>query len=211
VSFSLFFQQQAWSVSMKFGAAKMYMRIMYIMLNRIGMFAAIGALVVPNGVLAADESPLLLKSRELTAKYATLLQAQLQDAMATGGPVAAIAVCKDEAPRIASELSRSSGARVGRTTLKFRNPGNAPDDWQRDVLTKFDSGATDEFFAETPSGETRFMKAIPTGAVCLACHGQTLAPEIQEALDTDYPHDRARGYELGQIRGAFSITWPARE
>jgi hypothetical protein len=55
------------------------------------------------------------------------------------------------------------------------------------------------------------MKAIPTGAVCLACHGQTLAPEIQEALDTDYPHDRARGYELGQIRGAFSITWPARE
>jgi hypothetical protein len=184
---------------------------MYIMLNRISMFAALGALMVPNAVFADDESPLLLKSRELTAKYATLLQSKLQDAMATGGPVAAIAVCKDEAPRIASELSRSSGARVGRTTLKFRNPGNAPDDWQRDVLVEFDTGASDEFYAETPTGEARFMKAIPTGGVCLACHGQSLAQEIREALDTDYPHDRARGYELGQIRGAFSIVWPQPE
>jgi len=184
---------------------------MYIMLNRVCMLAAIGALLVPNAAFADDESSLLSKSRELTSKYATLLQAELQNAMATGGPVAAIAVCKDEAPRIASELSRSSGARVGRTTLKFRNPGNAPDDWQRDVLVKFDSGASDEFYDETVSGEARFMKAIPTGAVCLACHGETLAPEIREALDTDYPHDRARGYELGQVRGAFSIVWPNSE
>ncbi len=53
------------------------------------------------------------------------------------------------------------------------------------------------------------MKAIPTGPVCLVCHGSELSPDVRAALDEHYPHDRARGYQLDDIRGAFSITWPA--
>jgi hypothetical protein len=186
------------------------MRIMYIMLNKLCIFLAGFVLILPL-TAASDESALLLKSRELTAEYASLLQAELKAAMSTGGPVAAISVCQDRAPAIASELSRRSGAKIGRTSLRFRNPGNAPEPWQRDVLVEFDTGSSQEFFAKTDAGETRFMKAIPTGGVCLACHGQTLSAEIQDALDAGYPHDRARGYEPGQIRGAFSIVWPVAE
>jgi len=180
------------------------------MLNNGYIFLAGLGLMLPL-TASSDESALLLKSRELTAEYASLLQAELKAAMSEGGPVAAISVCQDRAPAIASELSRRSGAKIGRTSLRFRNPGNAPEPWQRDVLADFDTGATQEFFVETSQGESRFMKAIPTGPVCLACHGDTLAAEIQEALDGGYPHDRARGYTLGQIRGAFSIVWPVAE
>lgn len=174
-------------------------------------------MLIPASILmlpataTSDDSALLLQSRELTAEYASLLQAALQDAMASGGPVAAISVCKDQAPAIASELSRRSGANVERTSLRFRNPGNAPEDWQRDVLAEFDGGEPNEFFVESADGAARYMKAIPTGGVCLACHGETLAPEVEEALDAAYPHDRARGYALGQVRGAFSVSWPVAE
>ena len=162
--------------------------------------------------VSGDEDALLSKSRALTDQYATELQAALQDAMRTGGPVTAIGVCKTIAPQIASKLSRISGASVTRTSLRFRNPGNAPINWQETVLSEFDMAPAEarplEFFERTGNNGARYMKAIPTGGVCLACHGTALAPEIQQQLDRDYPHDRARGYELGDIRGAFSITWP---
>ncbi len=52
------------------------------------------------------------------------------------------------------------------------------------------------------------MKAIPTGGVCLSCHGQRISQPVEAKLERLYPNDRARGYELGDIRGAFTITQP---
>jgi len=156
-----------------------------------------------------DDSALLLKSRALTSEYATQLQAALQEAMSAGGPVAAISVCKDLAPAIQSKLSRQSGANVRRTSLKFRNSANAPDQWETVALETFARSDQEEILETTAPGVTRYMRAIPTGAVCLACHGEDIAPEVMESLRTAYPHDRALGYSLGDIRGAFSITWPA--
>lgn len=54
--------------------------------------------------------------------------------------------------------------------------------------------------------EFRFMKAIPTGEVCLKCHGTELAPGVAQALAGLYPEDRATGYSQGDIRGAFVVT-----
>ena len=181
---------------------------MYIMLNYKTMFLT-GLLLALPLITYGDDSALLLKSRALTSEYATQLQAALQEAMATGGPVAAISVCKDLAPAIQSDLSRQSGANVRRTSLRFRNPGNAPDEWETDRLETFASSDKREFLQSTASGAVRYMKAIPTGPVCLTCHGEEIAPEVEENLRTAYPHDRALGYGLGDIRGAFSITWPA--
>lgn len=160
--------------------------------------------------VAADEDPLLRQSRAVTAEFASALQKELQQAMSMVGPELAIQICADVAPQIASELSRESGAKVSRTSLRFRNPGNAPEPWQAAVLREFDAdGGATEHFERLRDGTVRYMKAIPTGPVCLACHGTALADVVRERLDQDYPHDRARGYELGDVRGAFSVTWPA--
>jgi hypothetical protein len=43
---------------------------------------------------------------------------------------------------------------------------------------------------------------------CLKCHGENIDPKITAKLDEIYPHDQARGYTVGQIRGAFTITKP---
>ncbi len=171
------------------------------------------ATVAPDEELADDR---LQQSRELTAEFASRLQGALLAAMSEGGAATAIPICRDEAPRIASELSRLSGARVERTTLRYRNPMNAPEPWQAMALRQFEADAEGgepiadlEYFEVRTDGSMRYMKAIPTGGVCLACHGTGLAPDMDAVLSDSYPHDLARDYELGDVRGAFSITWPA--
>jgi hypothetical protein len=52
----------------------------------------------------------------------------------------------------------------------------------------------------------RSMQAQSTGALCLTCHGANLAVPAQEALLQYYPDDLATGYQLGQVRGAISLS-----
>jgi len=161
------------------------------------------------------EGPLLEKSRSLVQSFGASLQAELKKALGEGGPGHAIAVCKDRAPQLASELSRQSGAKVSRTSLRYRNPANAPEPWQVKVLQEFErkAGARDgsspqEYVIVEGDGRTRYLSEIRTGAVCLACHGKSLPADLDATLKADYPHDRARNYELGEVRGAFSVSWP---
>ncbi len=161
----------------------------------------------------AQEDPLLEASRALAQRFGQELQTELKAALVNGGPVAAVSVCRDVAPRIASALSRETGAKIGRTSLLLRNPINAPEPWQANVLTQYFQPTvltTDkrvEYFARS-GDDVRYMQAIRTGGLCLTCHGQNLDDALLEQLEADYPHDQARGYELGALRGAFSITWP---
>ena len=158
-------------------------------------------------------------SRQLAMQLGGQLKAELGKAIAEGGPMAAINVCYLRAPEIAAQLSQASGARVGRTALRVRNPSNAPDDLERTVLEQFaadlGSGPIDrplEAAFEIRRGdavERRYMRAIPTDALCLTCHGESLAPELADAIARNYPGDQATGFKLGQLRGAFSVVWPA--
>ena len=157
-------------------------------------------------------------SREAIKSFAGALQNQLKSAMADGGPTAAIEVCNVAAPEIAQAASAARGWSVGRTSLKLRNPANVPDAWELAVLHDFearkaageDPATLDH--AEIVGGDGqrtfRYMKAIPTQPVCIVCHGASIAPEVTARLDALYPEDRARGFSIGDIRGAFSITQP---
>jgi len=145
------------------------------------------------------------------------LKGELVKAMKEGGPVHAIQVCNTVAPHIADAKSEEHGLHIARTSLKVRNPGNAPDEWETQVLNQFEErkagGEAIDTIAKAEVVETadgkkqfRFMKAIPTGEVCLKCHGAEIAPEVAAKLDELYPEDKARGFSLGDIRGAFTIT-----
>ena len=170
-------------------------------------------LSAPDTIAQEQEKSLLEESRALAQRFAMQLQTELKAALSDGGPIHAIAVCRDEAPKIASALSRQSGAKVGRTSLRPRNAINAPESWQSKVLNQYFqptvqiTDARIEYFSAS-SGDLRYMQAIRTGGLCLTCHGQMPEGDLTRALDVDYPYDQARGYEIGSLRGAFSIIWP---
>lgn len=174
----------------------------------------LGALPLP--LAAADEAQqLAAEARAIIGVYATRLQQELQAAIAAGGLEHAIGVCRTEAPSIAAELG-GAGWSVGRTSLKPRNPSNAPDEFERRVLLDFESRLAEGRAADTlgyyqwneagPRGEFRYMKAIETRELCLGCHGSSIAPAVAARLDELYPGDPARGYAIGDLRGAFTLT-----
>jgi hypothetical protein len=164
---------------------------------------------------AADVAALTADSRAAVKAFAQSLKAALTAAIEEGGPIRAIGVCNTKAPEIAQRESAAFGGRVGRTSLKRRNPANAPDAWERDVLNAFEARkAAGEDVAKLEHVEVveengrqvfRYMKAIPTGGICVTCHGADLDPELAATLDALYPTDQARGFAIGDIRGAFTI------
>lgn len=158
------------------------------------------------------------EARAATAELIQKLGAALKQEMAAGGPAQAVAVCRDIAPALAGELSRRSGARVARVSLRTRNPMlGQPDAWEQSVLIDFDrrlaAGEKPETLervetVEEPQGRyLRYMKALPVQPLCLACHGaeDSLAEPVKASLAAQYPHDRATGYAAGQVRGAVTI------
>ena len=50
------------------------------------------------------------------------------------------------------------------------------------------------------------MQAQGAEAICLTCHGENLAQPVIDALQQYYPDDMATGYQLGQVRGAISLS-----
>lgn len=181
-----------------------------------------GALCVASAH-ADDYAQQVADSRATVKEFMQQLKGELQQGMQEGGPVMALGVCKDKAPAIAVALGERKGLEIGRTSLRVRNTGNTPDIWEKAVLEAFEQRklageelATMEFHAAAEQEDKtvfRYMKAIPTAELCVVCHGAEVAPELEAKLAELYPQDQARGYQPGDIRGAFTIiqALPAAE
>jgi hypothetical protein len=174
--------------------------------------------LLPGYLLAEQTDANTQEARGLVKAFMGELKGELQAAMKDGGPVNAIGVCNLKAPEIAAQKSAESGWELARTSLKNRNPDNAPDPHESNILQMFDARkaagedvtAMEMTWTMQKDGKRyfRYMKAIPTGEICLKCHGHALNPEVAEKLDALYPDDKARGYEKGDIRGAFTFQKP---
>ena len=194
-------------------------RVRHVRLLLGSVFAIALLPLLAETAAAQDALPQRIeKARAAAVDFGAQLLAEVQKSMAADGPVSTIAVCSRIAPEIAAEKSAAAHMSIGRTSLKLRQPGNAPDAWELQQLQNFEARkAAGENPASIEVGEFtekdgkpvfRYMKAIPTAHPCLSCHGTQLAPEVVEKLHALYPEDRATGFAAGDLRGAFTITAP---
>jgi hypothetical protein len=160
-------------------------------------------------------------AKKVTQEFVKRLGSQLKQEMKNSGPVGAISVCRDVAPDIANELSLQNGWRVTRVSSKPRNSMlGTGDEWELNTLAEFERNAklgkdykdmtSSQIVLEGGKSYYRFMKPIPAGKVCLTCHGseKDIPVAVAEKLAQEYPHDKAKGYKLGDLRGAISIKQP---
>ena len=184
-------------------------------MKRKAMVAALLAASIALPAMA-DTDPNVAEARQIIKQFFTQLKGELKKAMKEGGPAHAISVCNQKAPQIANDISAETGWYVARTSLKPRAPGNTPLPWEKKVLEAFEAkkaaGADiktiDYYDVVEEDGKKvfRYMKAIPTGKVCLNCHGGAeVKPEVEKKLHELYPSDKARGFKVGDIRGAFVL------
>lgn len=168
-------------------------------------------LILALGVCFSKAAP----APEVIAEASGKLIAALTEAIAKDGAAGAIAVCSEKAPEIAAAVGRANGVVLQRVTEKPRNPDNAATDSEKALLAAF---ATDVENARKPEPRT---VTNPDGAVvfysplvipaplCLQCHGdpaEDIAPETLAAIRRLYPDDKATGYKVGDLRGAWRVT-----
>ncbi len=175
-------------------------------------------LLATTGIASPDaQQQFVADSKKMIKALATDLKHTMRTAVRSGGFEQAVSACQIQAPLIKQSHNQESDLEIKRTSLKWRNPNNSPDDWERQVLLAFEqkkqAGVSikqlhhSEVIKTDTGLEYRFMKAIPIKSVCLKCHGDEsqIAAPVATALKQQYPLDNATQFKLGDIRGAFSV------
>jgi len=111
----------------------------------------------------------------------------------------------------------AAGMAVKRTSFRYRNPSNAPDEAEEMALRYFEETlaeggqAPSSYVQKVSDTEYRYYQPLFVGDVCLQCHGDPAAmdPAVRETLQAEYPRDLATGYEAGDFRGLVRVTVPA--
>ena len=154
-----------------------------------------------------------IESAESAAAALTgALKSTLTNAMAQGGPEAAMSACADQAQGAAALALTGQRARAGRTSVKLRSPANTAPDWVVPWLETYGDGVLADAEPETTVSEAegqvtaRIIRPIEVQPPCLACHGdaETLSPAVSAVLADRYPDDAATGYAAGDLRG---VVW----
>ena len=166
--------------------------------------------------LAADDAE-LNTSRAAASELLKVLKGEMEKALQSGGPINAIHFCNENAQKLTQEVAAKHGVDVSRTSLRIRNPKNQPDAWETAVLKTFDErraageAAKDlehyEVVDANSSKTFRYMKAIPLFGPCYNCHG-AVKPALKSEITRLYPDDQATGFEVGDVRGAFTVQIP---
>ena len=144
----------------------------------------------------------------LLAPFKTELKRALMKGM-EAGPAEAISVCSVEAPGISARLSVDDVV-MGRSSHKLRNVNNATPEWLAPVLRGYADGSTalEPIALSIDEGRMGYAEPIMVQPMCLACHGESLAPDVAAMISEAYPDDQATGFKAGDFRGVFWVEFP---
>ena len=204
-------------------------------MNRI-FIAALGGLLVAQAcsdprpsnqnqaiqetALSVSDSVVIATGKRMLMQAQDSLRVNLLGAIERSGHAEAVRFCNVEALPILSEQEWPELAlepvNIRRTSLKWRNPLNEPDAFEREVLAAFQKAklAGEELapVVHHHEGQYHFFQPIAVQPFCLDCHGSVdsnIAAPTLAVIDSLYPGDRARNYSAGDLRGMFHLTLTA--
>ncbi len=172
-----------------------------------------------SGAAFAGETAALAKGKNAAGALTRALRERLEAAATGADPAGAFSACSYQAAALTGEIEMRSGVRLKRTSLRLRNPRNAPDDFEKAVLERFETlmraGSPREEALEEVLFEGkkafRYVEPIYMASYCIACHGipAEMSAEIRAILRERYPRDQATDYRTGDLRGIVSVVIPA--
>jgi hypothetical protein len=161
------------------------------------------------------------KANKITMELLTSLKSELKKAIKEGGFENAITVCNLKAIPITETIEKASdeNIQIKRTTFKYRNPENAPDEIEESALLYFQNlneknERLPEYYVQKVTNnevvQYHYYKPLIVENVCLGCHGlpENMDTRLLSQLSKLYPEDKAMGYQEGDFRGLISVTIP---
>ncbi len=153
------------------------------------------------------------ESRKIVGEFMKTLLSELKTAISKGGYENAIDICSKKAMKITEELSEKYGIYLKRTTEKYRNPNNKPDEYELSILKKLEKlhhegKLPSEYYEKmTENGKSFlvYVKPLVVKPFCLGCHGKNISEGVKNKLREIYPADKATGYNSGDFRGIIIL------
>ena len=118
------------------------------------------------------------------------------------------------ATQVAKRVTRNTKYYVRQVSLRYRNPGNRPDEYETAQLRKFAREARPrEVYDVITRGDARsfrYMQPMLATVSCLECHGSyASAPDfVRERFP---PGHYSYNYRVGEVIGAVSVTIPMED
>ncbi len=155
---------------------------------------------------------------EVSGKLLAALKKELVQGIQNEGLVGATRLCNIRAMPLTQMLEVASEypIHLRRTSFKYRNPENAPDEFEELALKYFEKKAKSKEslpkdYIQKIKTEDKvyyyYYKPLKVGALCLNCHGdpESMDPSLVNMLIEKYPEDKAVNYSEGDFRGLVSI------
>lgn len=152
-------------------------------------------------------------------RLAVTLVNEVAVAVSKSGAEKAVDVCHLKALPLTGEIVSGMPriTAVKRTSLRLRNPANAPDAAEQLALDRvqkdLESGTLPKVLVQRldlAAGRREWRVYRPIGILsqCVTCHGprESLSPELLARIAKSYPADNALGYSVGQWRGLIRVT-----
>jgi hypothetical protein len=161
-----------------------------------------------------ERKALAQKQRELGDSISLIAQQDLlknvSSAIQNGGPTNAIDFCYTHASEIIDSLSKVHQLKISRISSKYRNEANVPTDFEIKILDYLQKTKNVKDTLVVSLGKATYYKSILIGMpTCLKCHGndKEIDQQTLEIINDRYPGDQAKGYKMGEFRGAWKIEF----
>ncbi len=184
----------------------------------IGVSAASGLATMSKAEQPAQDPQIeqaLMEARQISSELADKVRGLLLKEIEKGRLAGAVRVCSEMAQGITREFNTRSGHTVRRVSLRYRNPWNLPDEYERRKLEELDllnkkkemKNEYVEVIDEGGQKYLRYMRPLVALPLCINCHGpkENISAEVKTILSEKYPEDRASGFLVGDLRGAVSV------
>jgi len=154
-------------------------------------------------------------AKEAIGKLLKNFKKNFKPAMKKGGPVGATNFCSQKAKSITEDVNKKlkNGVSIKRISLKPRNPKNMANENEKAILTTLEALQENNvvlpkmLVQKLDDKHIRVYKPITLKPMCVICHGSEdkLDKKAYEAIKEKYPNDKAIGYKVGDLRGAFVV------
>ncbi len=142
------------------------------------------------------------------------LGSNLKRELKTNGAVSALKFCNLNALKLTKKVSDKYGKSIDvkRVSLKNRNPSNYPVGEELGILltmqSHFKKGEKPKDIVHDKGDVIKVYKPVVISkGVCLVCHGDIAKnKKLYSEIKKLYPHDKAFGYKMGDLRGAIVVT-----
>lgn len=165
-----------------------------------------------DSAVTAEHNPEEAKTLAMTVQ--SKLGNTLMEKIQQGGIPEAIAFCNVKALPITDSISKQYGVQIQRITNRPRNAANRANPQESVLMQRLQdsmmSGVEYANLLTSESAEGTYYFPIIAADLCLKCHGtpgKEVTPEDYGTISKYYPDDKAIGYNTGELRGLWKVSY----